>query len=209
MLSSLTHGEANQGADTGCTAGVHAGAWSEGRQAGRPCSRPQFDCRAAERERAEGGPSTVGQASLLTVGERRRITGLFGRGGPWLELRNIRRVARRHPAQATRRARLLTRQPPQQLLALEPHDAPEAGRRHGGVLLSPTEHGLLVDPQHVGDLAGGEEGRQGISGHAFGPTRCGESSNRRRPASPLVIGGRESERYATSIRPTSPNSKPA
>jgi hypothetical protein len=33
---------------------------------------------------------------------------------------------------------LLPRQPPQERLALEPHDAPHAGRRHRGVLLSPA-----------------------------------------------------------------------
>src|SRR5947208_13055912 len=61
---------------------------------------------------------------------------------------------------------LLACQPPEQRLALEAHEAPEAGRRHRGVVLRPPEDGSLVHVQHVRDLPGGEECRQRTAARA-------------------------------------------
>src|SRR2546422_1427533 len=61
---------------------------------------------------------------------------------------------------------LLACQPPEQRLALEAHDAPEAGRRHRGVVLRPAEDGSLVHVQHVRDLPSGEERRQRTAARA-------------------------------------------
>jgi hypothetical protein len=57
-------------------------------------------------------------------------------------------------------ARLLVGEPSQERLALEPQHAPEACRRHRGVVLGPPEDGSFVDLEHHGDLPGGEEYRQ-------------------------------------------------
>ena len=66
---------------------------------------------------------------------------------------------------------LLACQPPEQRLALEAHDAPEAGRRHRGVVLRPTQDRPRVHPQHVRDLPSRQEHRQHRGARARAPLR--------------------------------------
>jgi len=59
------------------------------------------------------------------------------------------------------RARLLALEPDEQALAREADDAAAAEYRHRRFLQRPTENGLLIDPQQVGDLPGGQIDRLG------------------------------------------------
>ena len=55
---------------------------------------------------------------------------------------------------------MFPREPPEQRLAFEPHDATETRRRHRGVVLRPAKDRPFVYLEHISDLARREKRRQ-------------------------------------------------